>query len=1125
MSNEQREFTPIAGRDASATFRGYVYQVDTTISRWLSLQIGEELQLECGEDIDRIQKPVLDCDQEELRLLEQVKYRGKPLTLNSPEALQALASFVQHRTNNPDRRISFLYVTNSKAAREYKSPLLTDEPGIEVWMRVFREELSGDERTAALEGIRALLGRARKPAKVDGSLWKGFQEFIVQSNDPVLLEYIKSFEWNVQAPSFSRMPDEIKAELLRSGRAPSTPASEALYEGLFLFVIKKLASRGPKVLTPHELTAVISKPAIEPIDTQVLGVIRFLIGSVEERLRSLEEKAIEGQEYLKRMDVNLSLLASSSGFRGTVEYAAQIVPLDIPPLVDRAARRSATVRELVKVLEQKAWCALDGEIGSGKTQFVILIVTALKRRTFWVGFRNLDIAQSSARLDSALAAASGIRPTLEFRKWYSEVCRALGPGSVIVLDDLPRRTADDDFDARLLLLSEACNGNGCTLISASNEELPPTVTERVRPILVTDKIPLFNDEDVKELFLAYGAPPRLLNEKFVAFLRSLARGHPLLLTAIARYLISTGWRINDSQLQGLFRGEYADDLKPHIRQLLTTTVNAPKARELLYRLNLAGFSFGDEDVRLVSEVKPRIDLPMEKLAEAQGLWIQRDSGSKYLVSPLLSNLGSLDLSPATQRSVHEALGLNIMSKRKLGPFEVISAFSHFSSAEQNERAATVLIFALSYLSKLEKLVKDDWLITSIWAEQPLPEEIGLTTRLILRSLQVIARRRLGKDFRYALDDFDTAFGLGTDKDAAGIVGGGIGLAIDLAIEDPARANRYLLKAVQLEPAFLLPDGRRPQLPSRFRPELLFLSTALAIRSDADLRDWIHTVEQLEPSTLRKLFDSDFGEGANTTLCDHLWLEEGDKSTESQNWDAVLGQLRMLGEFAERRGAQLLWASSVRAQIIVLSEYKKRLADADTLAKEAMAKLSDDSRSLFLIHEAIGRQFAYAEQWSEALTWLDRAVNLGLKGFGYLRMRALLTASQAASKADLPRAIGYCERAVALAESSDQIPELQVVVALGEKAIAHWRAGDRLATYNSWEAAVERLLAAKSEQESWKNLFLISGHVSGYFSSMAKTGKPPETAFEYKVPEPGMFLADYPKAVGLYDPSREWVLAG
>jgi hypothetical protein len=79
------EFTPILNRDASHVINGYVYQVDLTIERWLNLESGQVLELECGEDIDTISPNILD--KEAIRLLEQVKHRISPVTLRTPAAI------------------------------------------------------------------------------------------------------------------------------------------------------------------------------------------------------------------------------------------------------------------------------------------------------------------------------------------------------------------------------------------------------------------------------------------------------------------------------------------------------------------------------------------------------------------------------------------------------------------------------------------------------------------------------------------------------------------------------------------------------------------------------------------------------------------------------------------------------------------------------------------------------------------------------------------------------------------------------------------------------------------------------------------------------------------------------
>lgn len=88
MSN----FTAINNRDAWSTIRGYVYQVDLTIKRWLNLKQNQILELECGEDIDIISHSLTNPSQETERILEQIKHREKSITLKSPEVLTAVAN-------------------------------------------------------------------------------------------------------------------------------------------------------------------------------------------------------------------------------------------------------------------------------------------------------------------------------------------------------------------------------------------------------------------------------------------------------------------------------------------------------------------------------------------------------------------------------------------------------------------------------------------------------------------------------------------------------------------------------------------------------------------------------------------------------------------------------------------------------------------------------------------------------------------------------------------------------------------------------------------------------------------------------------------------------------------------
>lgn len=117
------EFVAIPGRDASAAIRGFAYQVDTTVLRWLDLGDGETLELECGEDIDLIGRAVEANPQggpppETVRVLEQVKNRTAALTLRSSEARAVLAQFYEHRTANPALRLVLRFTTTARLGPE-----------------------------------------------------------------------------------------------------------------------------------------------------------------------------------------------------------------------------------------------------------------------------------------------------------------------------------------------------------------------------------------------------------------------------------------------------------------------------------------------------------------------------------------------------------------------------------------------------------------------------------------------------------------------------------------------------------------------------------------------------------------------------------------------------------------------------------------------------------------------------------------------------------------------------------------------------------------------------------------------------------------------------------------------
>ena len=114
------DFTVLIGHDASPTIRGFFYQINVTILRWLELPSDHHLELESGEDIDVVRDVFLP-GQKRYRALEQIKSLKRHVTLKSPEVLAPLARFLSHERSNPGFQLEFRYLTTASAGQERSS--------------------------------------------------------------------------------------------------------------------------------------------------------------------------------------------------------------------------------------------------------------------------------------------------------------------------------------------------------------------------------------------------------------------------------------------------------------------------------------------------------------------------------------------------------------------------------------------------------------------------------------------------------------------------------------------------------------------------------------------------------------------------------------------------------------------------------------------------------------------------------------------------------------------------------------------------------------------------------------------------------------------------------------------
>lgn len=1108
-----KSFTPYQDRDAWYVIRGYVYQVHITISEWLELEPNVDLELECGEDIDRVQKGLANAEQDATRILEQIKHRRRAISLRSADVIQAIASFYNHTCANPKRKLRFRFLTTAGVGREQKSPIPGNEAAIHVWEKLRTGELIPEEQGVLANGIRSLL--------VEGTAgYPQFQQFLKASNDATFTEFLQDIQWSVNQPSLEELREQIQTALITSGRAPNEEAGQRIVERLFLHVFNVLCSKGRKVLTSAALERQLVLPSVDDSDKQVLSVVR---GLLQIGLWKLEE--IEGRVHQQGEWLTLLSEQFTSGISQPV-WALHRERADIqgvPEPSEILVHRNPTLEKVREWMKAHVWTALYGDVQSGKTQLAIQLARDSRSRVVWIRLDGLEPEKESLRIDSSLAFATHELPSSTHEEWYGRMCCSLGKEALIVLDGLSVTAVDRALEERLVLLVESSQRCGVRLLSTCSRKLPMSLLQQLAGRVTERSVPSFDEQERIELFRLYGAPERMLRKKFLDLVGGITRNHPALLVSVVRYLKSLNWKLDDNAWDALLRSKYDKELKVETEQILKHTVSDQEARSLLYRLTVAMASFTEEDVVKVAAVKPEIRLPLERFHEVLDSWIRKDADGSYRVAPLLGNVGHENLAAGTIRKTHVYFAEKFFRTKPVTLLDAMSSIGHFHAAKEFSSAARILVLALNAFMKEER-AGDDFGLSSVWVGVGFPDEIGLKTRLFIRGLQIVARHRLKKNYSELLKELDDLLDTARSSDALGVLGACVTVTIHLCSEQPTIAIRYAVRALRHSDVFeeLVPrrhrSGLNPQLSS------LLWACGGACHRPEDVEAWLAGIAELDGTQRMAFFKRDsISDTGCQTICDALWLRESDKPETERNWIRILELLTRIETLAKSWGADVLWAAAIRAQIVVQAEYLNQLDHAVEVAERALSESAGNRNVDFLLSECVGRQYRYARKWSEAIRWLNRALQEESGCFPFLRFRALLEASIACGKVDPKLAIKDTSRAVHLARKVKSLSELQLVVALGEKAIACWNVGDRKGAFDCWEEAATIMLDYQKREARWKELFGMLGHATGFFSALY-SGIPPKPPSEYAVPEPGWFLRDRSQVGGLYDAKKDWFVA-
>jgi len=1133
-------------RDAFATIRGFVYQVDLTIERWLTLGPEDVLELERGEDIDLIVGALRLPEEERERILEQVKHREEGLTLRSTSAIDALASAVELRAANPMLALRFRYTTNAKVGVERPSPIPSKESAIICWMRCREGGLAEADRAQILKGIHLLLSQASKPPKLANETWLRFQQEFATFQEERLLALIHAFEWSVGAPPADGLAERLMNLLVSSQRAADTQAARAVYQRLFLFVFKLLTQPGSKRLTVALLREQLAQLELSPEDQYLLQNLVIQITALDARVSVLEGRSLDQAIALAEVRTQVETMARDYNVVAAPDLSAPYTP-DPPPLPKLLVRRDTAVHTIVEALRERRWVALHGGVHVGKTTLAALAGRAIGGHPLWFRLRGLTAPVAAARLDATFGRVTAEQvPFFALQPWYARVTEILKLKgvSLIVLDDAPRLRPDDELAARIAWLAEGTASDGLRILSTGEHPVGDAVAQHFGlSDVLAFRCQDFDDDDAAEVFRMLGVPAGVVSSDALGELNRRAAGHPEVLWRNALRLKANGWEV-ERTLEEAREPAGTTGLEVDLNARMAASLKAPEDRELLHRLRLIGGSFSAGEVDALAAAAPPLSQARERLMRLVGDWIQERGDGRFVVSPLLSELPSY-LPTGTNVACHKTLAGLILCQKTASISEFVLAVRHLLRGGETTRAAVTLVIVLEHLRQAPPHVPVGEVL-DFWWSTPLPAELPIDVRLMLRAHQVLVGRRFGRDVTALLPELDALLQAHDGVEPSMRAGFAALLALDFSQSDFGAAFRFASRLIDMSP-----NGLRVSLAKEGEHALdvdtIVWHVGASVTTPHELRAWTELMARV-PAVLRSRIGEDpqqlsvvFG------VADRLWMRELERVAERRMWVEVRVATQQLATRARELGVEVLWAAATGAVMIITAEYEGEVDRAVALSREAFQG-AQGAQTRYILHDAIGRQQLYAKRYAEASGDLLMAVSLLDEAPAYMKVHTLLSAGEALASGDAPRSILLVEEAVRAA-TDVRVPATEAVAALGELVIARWYARDLREAFEAASHAVEVLDTAKDvTSDRWKRVAIsLANALTFIVRSLTEPPgpapgeqplKPPARGLFLRFPSlpPGhdyevllsglaLYLARFARVVGDLEQVRRWAFAG
>ncbi|MBC8400658.1 MAG: hypothetical protein H8E14_04135, partial [Candidatus Marinimicrobia bacterium] len=630
------------------------------------------------------------------------------------------------------------------------------------------------------------------------------------------------------------------------------------------------------------------------------------------------------------------------------------------------------------------------------------------------------------------------------------------------------------------------------------------------------------------LFKVFNAPERFRSAAGAKGFNAIASRNITILLGIIEYLAQNDWKLTAAVISDVLSKKPMEQISDEVVEELIRRVVDTDARELLYRLKLVIHDFTDDTVVKIASIAPAIQDPLTKIHSLKGRWIETVSTGRYNLAPLFKQLPKTMLRSDITKRVYHTLGMMLLEIGTLGPNEVNQSIMYFIGAEEYLIVSDILMKAYMSLSFQEETT-DQLLFIKLWKHTSLPKQIPLPRRVIIRTYQLVHTRKDDADFDTILKSImEMRESLGNDfhSTLAFIMSASI-QSLFLGIENIDYAfkliRQWSIRWDNLSPSEKQLLGSIDQL----GPAIIPWSSLFHIKNLDDVSRWLIQVEQLPTVIQQEIISHNMSFVGTKYIIDKCWPHPDDGELDSQQWKSLAISLEDLANRASEIGFNLFWAWAIRSVIIIECEQLGKFDEGIQRGLKLIELEHDSSVIKFIILDIVGKEYYHEQKYDQAIPRLLQCLEEDGSNYPDVQILTYINLSIAYSTSDDIERLTAVDNSIEFKSLVDEIDYLSIVKAYGTKAIAQWQIYGVAHALEPLSQLSEILwVHANRSSPLWKDLFILTGHVAGFFLALARTGKGPDTTKNgdpYLTPSAGHFTTYHTERHTLFKPEEEIML--